>query len=183
MESAVPGVPGVVPAVRERSGAPGLDEPEAVEMFGHFRRGVFEPRMVRSVPHFLFRNSNLFQHSALVGDMPLMEALVAHGEAIDLPFFDEGEVGRVPVRGRGRGRTALAVACANLAVAESDHPALVQARPGRPWRVRGRAGSSTESAMCARCSWCGSGPTPPGPSALTRQTTPSSSSSFERSAS
>jgi hypothetical protein len=73
------------------------------------------------------------------------------------------------------------VACANLAVAESDHPALVQARPAlsRAWQGR----ELDESAMCARCSWCGSGPTPPGPSAFTRRTTPSSSSSFERSAS
>lgn len=69
-------------------------------------------------PHPSFKNTNLLQSSALHGDIRVVEALVAHGAAIDHGFMSSPPV-VVPTT-----NTALSLLCACLAVAGSAEGAM-----------------------------------------------------------
>jgi MYND finger len=103
-------------AGRELSVPSTADKPEWNELIPLFLAGEVNPNHVYR-PLEAFPNSNLLHHAALVGDVRLMEALVAAGAAIDYPFLE----------GRGphgvdfsvvapTDATALVVACATLAL-------------------------------------------------------------------
>jgi hypothetical protein len=136
---------------RERSVPSDVDDPHAQRMFLSIMTRDMNPAKV-SRAHGLFLNSNVLQHAVLVGDMPLMEAMVARGTAIEFPFADavdaEDDSSIIPPVMAPADATALVVACANLALAEFDHPALRRARRTMPHlRKKGQLDRSTGCAM------------------------------------
>jgi MYND finger len=93
------------------------DKPEWNKLIPLFLAGAVNPNHVDR-PLEAFPNSNLFHHAALVGDVRLMEALVAAGAAIDYPFLEErGAHGLNFSVVAPTDATALVVACTTLALA------------------------------------------------------------------
>jgi hypothetical protein len=68
-----------------------------------------------------FTNLNILQFAVVIGDVTLMEEVVALGAALDFPVWDENASG-IPPSPAPPGSTALLLACTMLAMMERGNP-------------------------------------------------------------
>jgi MYND finger len=132
-------------ARRARSIPSFVDEPKGKAMLRSFITGQAHPdTVVRR--HETFLNSTLSHWAALTGDVRLMEALVAHGAAVDFPFLKQTQDFK-PAIVAPTDATALVVVCVRLATADLDGPAGVRARAILSREKLNELDRSTECAM------------------------------------
>jgi hypothetical protein len=67
-------------------------------------------------PHYIFSNLNILQYATMIGDVRLMEVLVASGAALDYPVLNSSESALPGAEPAPKVSTALVLCCAHLAM-------------------------------------------------------------------